>query len=302
MSEPLLTAIVSSYSAERFMRSCMEDLVGQTMLQAMEILVIDSGSPQNEGAICEEFARSYPQIRYLRTEREPLYVAWNRAIGMARGKYLTTANTDDRHHPAFAKTMVDLLESRPDVALVYADQLVSHTENETFAECAARQARVRRWPDFTPEDLLLRCITGSQPVWRKSLHEKLGGFDARYKIVADYDMWLRVAAGHAFLHLDKPLGVFFDSPGTISGAGNQVNVNLETMAVQTNYVGQPRWRDIPRMRQRLAAELFGRGYQHIERDKNVKAAQPFIRQALKLDPTNLRYLKTYVVRCLVGKQ
>ncbi|MDB5849749.1 MAG: hypothetical protein JWP29_3501 [Rhodoferax sp.] len=302
MSEPLLTAIVSSYSAERFMRSCLEDLVAQTLLQHMEILVIDSGSPQGEGAICQEFARTYPQIRYLRTEREPLYVAWNRAIGMARGKYLTSANTDDRHHPEFAQTMVNLLEAQPDVALAYADQLVSHTENESFAECTQRQARVRRWPDFTPEDLLLRCITGSQPVWRRSMHEKLGVFDTRYKIVADYDMWLRTAAAHPFLHVAQPLGVFFDSPSTISGAGNQVNVNLETMAVQTTYVGEPRWRDIPQMRQRLAAELFGRGYQHIERDKNVKAAQPFIRQALKLDPTNLRYLKTYVLRCVVGLQ
>lgn len=302
MSEPIVTAIVSTYSAERFMRACLEDLMSQTLLHEMEILVIDSGSPQGEGKICEEFCRVYSQIRYLRTEREPLYGAWNRAIGMARGKYLTSANTDDRHHPAFMATMVEALEQHPDVALVYADQLVSHTENEGFAACESRNARRRRWPDYTPEDLLLRCITGSQPVWRKSLHAALGVFDTRYKIVADYDMWLRMATAHPLMHVAKPLGVFFDSPGTISGAGNQVQVNLETMDVQRNYVSQPRWRDIPRIKRRLAAELFGRGYQHIERDHDVRAAQPFIRAAVQLDPTNLRFLKTYALRCVVGMQ
>ncbi len=282
------------------MRGCLEDLVAQSLLNEMEILVIDSGSPQGEGAICKDFARMHSQIHYLRTEREPLYVAWNRAIGMARGKYLTNANTDDRHHPAFMETMVEALETHSDMALAYADQWISHTENETFAECAMRGARLRRWPDYTPEDLLLRCITGSQPVWRKALHAKAGMFDAGYKIVADYDMWLRFAAEHPLLHVAQTLGVFFDSPHTISGAGNQVLVNLETMAVQTHYVGQPRWRDIPRMRKRLAAELFGRGYQHIERDHDVRAAQPLIRAATKLDPTNPHFLKTYALRCLVG--
>mgnify|MGYP007062777075 CR=1 FL=1 len=77
---------------------------------------------------------------------------------------------------------------------------------------------------------------------------------------------------------------------------------METLAIQKIYVDYPKWRDIPKMRKRLAAEIFGRGYQHIEHDHNVQAAQPFIREAVKLDPTNLRFLKTYFIRCLAGFQ
>lgn len=97
MTQPLVTAIVSTYNAERFMRGCLEDLVAQTLFSEMEVLVIDSGSQQGESAICAEYARIHPRIRLIRTEREPLYAAWNRAIPLARGKYLTNANTDDRH-------------------------------------------------------------------------------------------------------------------------------------------------------------------------------------------------------------
>ena len=302
MSEPLLTAIVSTYNAERFMRGCLEALTKQTMLDELEILVIDSGSQQGEAAICAEFAQKFPQIRYVRTEREPLYAAWNRAIALARGKYLTSANTDDRHHPQFTEVMVHALEASPQTALVYADQWISHTENETFEECEARGAKRRRWPDYTTLDMMLRGIAGPQPVWRKSLHASLGVFDVRYQIAADYDMWLRIAEQHPLLHIDRPLGVVYESSQTISGTGNRIKMNSEFLEIQSKYIERAPWREVPGVRKRLAAEIFGRGYQHITFEKNVEAAKPFIRQALKLDPTNLRYLKTYVVRCLVGKQ
>ncbi|UCV24726.1 glycosyltransferase [Ferribacterium limneticum] len=300
MNRPLVTAIVSTYSAERFMQGCLEDLVAQTLFSEIEVLVIDSGSPQGESAISLEFARQYPQITLIRTEREPLYVAWNRAIPLARGKYITNANTDDRHRVDFMEVMVATLERHPEVALVYADQLISHTENETFEQCECRGAKRRHWPDYTPEDLMLRCITGSQPMWRKSLHNELGFFDTRYRIGADYDMWLRFAANYPLMHLPEPLGVLFDSPNTISGSDNRLLLNQEVLAIQQERMSQTQWRELSGIRKRLAAELFGRGYQHIEHNQDLLAAKPFIREAIKLDPTNLSYIKTYFIRCIAG--
>lgn len=301
MSQPLVTAIVSTYNAEHFIRGCMDDLVAQTMFHNIEVLVIDSGSLQAESAICAEFAREHPQIRLIRTQREPLYAAWNRAISLARGKYLTNANTDDRHHPQFMELMTSALDRQPEVALVYAEQLVSHTENETFEECQRRDARVRRLPDFTPEDLLMRCITGSQPVWRKSLHDELGVFDTRYQIAADYDMWLRFASQNRFLRVPGPLGVIFDSPNTISGINNWSLANYEILDIHKCYMAESQWRTLPFIKKRLAAQHFSRGYQHITRDHDPLAAEPFFREAIKLDPTNLSFLKTYLIRCIPAK-
>lgn len=300
MSHPLVTAIVSTYCAERFMRGCLEDLLAQTLASEIEILVIDSGSLQGESAICEEFARQHPQIRVVRTEREPLYTAWNRAIPLARGKYITSANTDDRHRPDFMEVMASALDRHDDIALAYAEQFISHTENETFAECERRGARARRLPDYTPAELMLRCMTGSQPMWRKALHDELGYFDTRFRIAADYDMWLRFASRYCFQRVPGPMGVFFDSPDTISGANSVAQLNLETLAIQKACMCQNHWRAIPGMRKRLAAEWFGRGYQRIVHDRDNRAAEPFIREAIKLDPTNFGFFKTYVIRCIAN--
>lgn len=300
MKQPLVTAMVSTYSAERFMRGCMEDLVAQTLFDEMEVLVIDSGSPQNESAICAEFARQYPQIRVIRTEREPLYAAWNRAIPLAKGKYITSANTDDRHRFDFMESLVTTLETNPQIALVYSNQYVSRIENETYEECKNRSAQVRQWPDYSAQNLMLHCLTGSQPMWRKSLHDELGFFDTRYRVAADYDMWLRIAEKYDFLHIPQTLGLFFDSPHTISGADNWAQTSLETLNVQVTHMNKEHWKSIPDLRKKFAAEIFGTGYQFIEHDKNNNAAKPFFREAIRLDPLNVNYLKTYLIRCIAG--
>lgn len=299
MRLPLVTAIVSTYAAERFIRGCLDGLVAQSIFTDLEVIVIDSGSPQGEGAICREFMGRHPQITVLRTEREPLYVAWNRALLLARGRYVTNSNTDDRHHSKFMEIMAGKLEAQPEVALAYADQYVSHTENETVAECEARSARLRRWPDFTRQDLMLRCITGSQPMWRKTLHSAVGGFDTRYRIAADYDMWLRFAARFELLHVPVPLGVFYDSPDTLSGLNNRLAMDMESLAIKQEHMRNPPWKSLGGLRKRLAAEIFSTGYQHILRG-NHRSARPFIREAIKLDPSNLNFVKTYAIRCLAG--
>jgi glycosyltransferase involved in cell wall biosynthesis len=300
MNQPIVTAIVSTYNAERFIRGCLDDLVAQTVFNEIEVLIIDSGSPQNESAICMEYTRQYPQIKLIRTEREPLYAAWNRAIPMARGKYLTNANTDDRHRHDFMEVMIKALDDHPDVALTYADQMVSHTENETFEQCEIRSARLRRWPDYALEEIILRCITGSQPMWRKSLHDELGFFDTNYSIAADYDMWLRFTGKYQLLHVPEPLGVFFDSPNTISGANNRLQMDMESMNIKKIYMREAHWFELPGIRKKLAAELFGTGYRYILRQRDTKAAKLFIREAIRLDPTNLSFLKTYVIRCIAN--
>ena len=117
MSEVLVSAIVSTYDASRFIDGCLADLEAQTIAEHLEIIVVDSGSPGDEGRIVAEFQRRFDNIVYLRTERESLYDAWNRGIHAARGLYITNANTDDRHRADALERLARSLDERPDAAL-----------------------------------------------------------------------------------------------------------------------------------------------------------------------------------------
>ncbi len=210
----LVSAIVSTYNSERFIRGCLEDLEAQTIADKLEIIVVDSASPQNEKAIVEEFQQRYKNIVYIRTEeRENVYAAWNRAIRVARGKYVTNANTDDRHRRDALEIMANTLEQNPDIGLVYANLIITDIENETFENCTP--AGFFRWHDFSREVLLFGCYIGPQPMWRKSIHEQYGYFDERFVSSGDWEFWLRIAETTKFQHIAEVLGLYLRSPESI---------------------------------------------------------------------------------------
>lgn len=211
----LVSAIVSTYAAERWMRGCLEDLLAQTIAERMEIIVVDSASPQNERAIVEEFQRWHPRLIYLRTpERETLYAAWNRAIGMAHGRYLTNANTDDRHAPEALATLADALERTPDVGVAYATTATTTTPYGRFGEAPVTgEFKARR---FSRRRLFWDCLPGPQPMWRRELHERFGLFDASMVSAGDYEFWLRISGEVRFIHVPKTLGLVFQSPENLS--------------------------------------------------------------------------------------
>ena len=95
MARPRVTVAVSTYRGERLIRSCIEDLENQTIGSDLEIIVIDSGSPEDERSIVEELQRTYTNIVYVRTEHETLYSSWNRALELAHGTYFANVNIDD---------------------------------------------------------------------------------------------------------------------------------------------------------------------------------------------------------------
>lgn len=213
-----VSAIVSTYNSERFIAGCLEDLVQQSHFQAgkVEILVIDCASPGNEGAIVRSFQERYPNISYLRlSERETLYSAWNIGIGLARGKYITNANTDDRHRADAYGRMAMELDSNPDLDLVYGDVFVSFEPNQPFH--ANNGAVVYRYPDYSPPDALLFCQIGCQPMWRKSVHGYVGLFRADMKAAGDHEFNIRLAlAGRQLKHIPEVLGSFLERTDSVS--------------------------------------------------------------------------------------
>ena len=230
---PLVSAIVSTYQSERFMRGCLEDLERQTIANDLEIVVIDSASPQNDGAIVKEFQKRYANIVHIRTpERETMYASWNRGIKAARGKYVTNANTDDRHRADALEILARTLEENPDVTLAYADYMVTRTENDTF-ECAHPVQRFELL-DFVPVHLLRGCYVGPQPLWRRDVHEEHGYFDEQMVAAGDYEFWLRIARNRRFLHVRQCLGLYLESPTSVEHANEEL-CRREAEEARTRY-------------------------------------------------------------------
>ncbi|MFC1794245.1 glycosyltransferase, partial [Planctomycetota bacterium] len=208
----LVTAIVSTYNAERFIAGCLDDLEKQTIADRLEIIVVDSGSIQNEKTIVEQYQKQYDNIKYIRTDnRESIYTAWNRAIQAASGKYITNANTDDRHTKDALEVMVRTLEKNPDIAMVYSDQDWIDEAGELVREDIA--------PEFSRLRLLSDSYIGSNPMWRKKIHDELGYFDGDlFFSCGDWEFWLRITQKYDLLAINRSLGTRRYSPDCLSCA------------------------------------------------------------------------------------
>uniref|UniRef100_I2Q7M4 Glycosyl transferase n=1 Tax=Desulfovibrio sp. U5L TaxID=596152 RepID=I2Q7M4_9BACT len=212
---PLVSAIVSLYAAERFVAGCLDGLIRQTIWSDMEIIVVDACSPQNEAAVVRSRQERFPNIVYMRTPaREGVYASWNRAVRLARGRYLINANADDRLRPDALEVMVGTLEARPDIGFVYGDCQVGIQENETYE--ANSGDKLMRFPEFFAPATLLYCQLGPQPLWRANLHQEVGFFDESYQACGDWDFNIRLAAVTQGLHLSEALGLYLEHPAAIS--------------------------------------------------------------------------------------
>ncbi|MBT5716029.1 MAG: glycosyltransferase, partial [Opitutae bacterium] len=173
---------------------CLDDLVQQSMFikGEMEILIIDSGSQEEEGEIVREYQSRYDRIRYFRTEqRETLYRSWNRAVEKAQGEYLTNANTDDRHESNCIEILANTLDENPDCGLCYGNLFKSSDPNQSFNH--QDESNLCESQEFFPASALLHCTNGAQPLWRKALHDQVGLFDEKFKAIGDHDFAIRLA-------------------------------------------------------------------------------------------------------------
>jgi hypothetical protein len=112
--------------------------------------------------------------------------------------------------------MANYLDANSEASVVYADQLITYTPNETWSTTKA--TKKFNWPEFSYSELQKRYIIGPQIMWRKSLHEKYGYFRDRYKSSGDYEFWLRVGRTENLVRLPETLGIYYWKPEGLSTA------------------------------------------------------------------------------------
>lgn len=92
---PLISIIVPVYQTqERYLRQCIESLTNQTFTD-IEIILIDDGTPDNGGFICEEYADIDQRIKVVHQKNQGVSAARNNGMKIATGKWITFVDADD---------------------------------------------------------------------------------------------------------------------------------------------------------------------------------------------------------------
>ena len=87
MPEAKISVIVPVYKVEPYLRKCLDSIVGQTH-RNLEIILVDDGSPDNCGAICDEYAARDERIKVIHKENGGVASARNAGLAVASGDYI----------------------------------------------------------------------------------------------------------------------------------------------------------------------------------------------------------------------
>ena len=92
--EPLISVIIPIYKAEKYIEKCARQIMAQTY-QNLEIILVEDGSPDNCGAICDELARTDTRIRVIHKENGGAATARNAGLDVMKGQYVAFVDADD---------------------------------------------------------------------------------------------------------------------------------------------------------------------------------------------------------------
>ena len=108
---PAISVIVPVYKAEAFLRNCTDSVLHQTMPD-LELLLIDDGSPDGSGALCDEIAEEDGRVRVFHKENGGVSSARNLGMEQAKGRYIAFVDSDDWMEPDMLKTLYGLLQAQ----------------------------------------------------------------------------------------------------------------------------------------------------------------------------------------------
>lgn len=115
---PIVSIIVPIYNVEKYLRECLDSILVQTFTD-WECLLVDDGSPDKCGEICDEYAAKDKRFRVLHKENGGVSSARNLGLDKAKGEWVTFVDADDFLMPSFLQGLYHPIANGEDVDFVH---------------------------------------------------------------------------------------------------------------------------------------------------------------------------------------
>lgn len=208
-SPPRVSIVLVTYNRADRLPATIDSLLAQT-LSDFELIVSDDCSPDETQAVCQEYVRRDPRVRYRRNSRNLRMPGnLNAAIEDAHGEYLAITHDGDVYRSDVIEKWAGALDRHPSAGFVFNAYLRVWPGTD-------RPDRIERveMPDCMDGREFLRRIFvpnwGGCPVYgtamiRRRCLDEVGLFDPRFSMHSDVEMWARLAGRYDVAYLPETL-------------------------------------------------------------------------------------------------
>lgn len=251
---PLISVIVPVYNAEKFVEKCLESICNQTY-KNFEVIVVDDGSTDGSGSICDRFANNDSRFRVLHQRNQGISAAQNHGLDASQGEYIAFADNDDILDAKNLELLLRaLLRTRADIAKARWKQFgISETSE------IQRIASVREFGNPLIIHSFDNALSAYESIFLKS--QRLlwnGNNDIRYFNEANWcrlykrSLWknVRFPEGHfaqdvfvagelysqriSVVDVDKPLYYYLQSPESVTHGLKKFGYYHDSVAAAVN--------------------------------------------------------------------
>ncbi|WP_226063971.1 glycosyltransferase family 2 protein [Kaistella polysaccharea] len=131
--EKLISVIVPVYNADKYLIKCLDSIIYQSY-QNLEIIIIDDGSRDGSGEICDRYAQLDNRIKVYHIHNSGVSAARNLALDLATGTYIAFIDSDDTVHPDYILELYKVAEKKQaDIVCCgyeYMDQYTTYSHND----------------------------------------------------------------------------------------------------------------------------------------------------------------------------
>lgn len=232
----MISVIVPIYKVEKYLKRCVNSLLNQSYSD-FELILVDDGSPDNCGNICEEYAAKDKRVRVIHKENGGLSDARNAGLRIARGEYIAFVDSDDWVATNYLETLLKVIE--------LTDSDICECEVlKTTGEIEKYKKKDEKYTSYSSEKALELLICDKilhQYVWNK-LYKRSCLKDIPFAVgkINEDEFWTYQVFGNArqITKISNVLYYYFQRGSSIMG--NHYNLKrldaLEAKSLRQQYI------------------------------------------------------------------
>ncbi len=182
-----VSVILPTHNRSVWTRRAAESVL-QQRYRDYELIVVDDGSDQDMSELQQFLAER--GVRYLRVSHRGVAAARNVGVQQSSGSWIAFLDSDDEWFPDKLQRQIEFVKQYPDIEICQSNE--EWIRKGRFVNQRAIHAKPSG--DAFAACLKLCCISPSSVLLRRTLFDRVGGFDERMRVCEDYDLWLRIAA------------------------------------------------------------------------------------------------------------
>lgn len=185
----LVSVVIPVYNVEQYINKCIKSVLAQSYTN-LDIILVDDGSTDRSGKMCDKYARKDARIRVIHKKNGGLSDARNKGIEEAMGSYITFIDSDDYVSPNYINNLYGLVkQNRCDIGITCAIKF----NHKTQYLCKAKSIRLEETKIFNSEQAIRNML---------------------YRQDIPIYAWAKIYSKSLFDHIKFPVGELFEDLGT----------------------------------------------------------------------------------------